>query len=595
MGRACIAGVNDLATNFPLLAAEWHPSKNGDLSPSEVTSFSAKSIWWVCPKGHEWEASAYDRVHHGRKCVLCINTRNGSLADRFPETIAIWHPTKNGNLTPHDIAYGSKRIYWWQCENGHEVEAFPRNVIKGLKCVACKNGSDAPDRSAFHSSLHPTKNAVSDISQIIRKSTEILVWVCEHGHEWNSDMRKQINCGFTCPQCMKSLVATEPKLAALFHPTKNGELSIYDLTKKTYQPLWWECENGHEWESTWQTLRDKGSECTFCKTSIVATHPEIAALWHPTKNALDVKYFTEKKSHQVWWQCEHGHEWEETFQTLRRKNGECGACKHAVICGDPELLSLWHEEKNGSMNNSVAAIDVVWWKCGNGHEWKSTYRSLEKHGGCKFCHRSLSHTNPEIAALWHPTKNDGISPYHVAADGFEGVWWLCESGHEWFSRVRNFNHNCEAFAAAQEPVSKPAIATSAESVPLLETQTVPTKDLSKIPVIWDAEKNEGLALDLMQPKSITRVNWTCSNGHSWIAGFAYQQKKMDSCKKCRVSLLAVNPSLAALWHPTRNADLAPLDVAAKENIRVWWKCAEDHEWKSSVAYENSKEEHCKFC
>ena len=40
------------------LVEEWHPTKNGELKPSEVTFGSNKKVWWKCPKGddHEWVA-----------------------------------------------------------------------------------------------------------------------------------------------------------------------------------------------------------------------------------------------------------------------------------------------------------------------------------------------------------------------------------------------------------------------------------------------------------------------------------------------------------------------------------------------------------
>ena len=32
-----------------------------------------------------------------------------SLAENYPEIAKQWHPTKNGNLTPYDFSYGSKK------------------------------------------------------------------------------------------------------------------------------------------------------------------------------------------------------------------------------------------------------------------------------------------------------------------------------------------------------------------------------------------------------------------------------------------------------------------------------------------------------
>ena len=50
---------NCLATTHPHLALEWHPSKNGSLTPYDITAGSGKKVWWKCPKAddHEWIAA----------------------------------------------------------------------------------------------------------------------------------------------------------------------------------------------------------------------------------------------------------------------------------------------------------------------------------------------------------------------------------------------------------------------------------------------------------------------------------------------------------------------------------------------------------
>lgn len=39
-------GVSDLATRRPDLAAQWHPIKNGELTPEGVTVGSNRKVWW---------------------------------------------------------------------------------------------------------------------------------------------------------------------------------------------------------------------------------------------------------------------------------------------------------------------------------------------------------------------------------------------------------------------------------------------------------------------------------------------------------------------------------------------------------------------
>lgn len=46
-GRAVWPGFNDLQTINPKLAAQWHPTKNGDLKPTQITIATHKKIWWL--------------------------------------------------------------------------------------------------------------------------------------------------------------------------------------------------------------------------------------------------------------------------------------------------------------------------------------------------------------------------------------------------------------------------------------------------------------------------------------------------------------------------------------------------------------------
>jgi hypothetical protein len=58
----------------PILAKEWHPIKNGKLTPGDVTPHSNKKAWWMCKKGHEWEARISSRSQ-GNGCPYCSGRR----------------------------------------------------------------------------------------------------------------------------------------------------------------------------------------------------------------------------------------------------------------------------------------------------------------------------------------------------------------------------------------------------------------------------------------------------------------------------------------------------------------------------------------
>ena len=62
----------NLAKLHPNLAKEWHPTKNEDLEPTDVTPGSDQKVWWRCLKNpkHEWQALVYSRAR-GSGCPYC--------------------------------------------------------------------------------------------------------------------------------------------------------------------------------------------------------------------------------------------------------------------------------------------------------------------------------------------------------------------------------------------------------------------------------------------------------------------------------------------------------------------------------------------
>lgn len=72
-GYYASTGFNDLATVSPLVASEWDYSKNGSLTPYNVTRGSNKKVHWVCKKGHPFEATINSRTGANvTDCTKCV-------------------------------------------------------------------------------------------------------------------------------------------------------------------------------------------------------------------------------------------------------------------------------------------------------------------------------------------------------------------------------------------------------------------------------------------------------------------------------------------------------------------------------------------
>lgn len=134
---------NNLSDNNPELAKQWHPTKNGELTPRDVSIGSNKKVWWKCSKGddHEWEAPVNTR-NNGLGCPICSNqktSRSNCLAVKNPKLAKEWHPSKNGSSTPYDFTPGSGKLVWWLGKCGHEWKTSIRNRTAGKGCYLCKH------------------------------------------------------------------------------------------------------------------------------------------------------------------------------------------------------------------------------------------------------------------------------------------------------------------------------------------------------------------------------------------------------------------------------------------------------------------------
>lgn len=91
---------NSLATIAPDIAQEWHPTKNGSLTPSEVLFGSKKRAWFKCVQGHEWAAPIDVRFHQKTGCPFC----HGPGKSFGEEKVAKW-------LTLHKIEFERQKRF----------------------------------------------------------------------------------------------------------------------------------------------------------------------------------------------------------------------------------------------------------------------------------------------------------------------------------------------------------------------------------------------------------------------------------------------------------------------------------------------------
>ena len=161
--------------------------------------------------------------------------------------------------------------------------------------------------------------------------------------------------------------------------------------------------------------------------SLEHLRPDLVVDWHKEKNyPLVPALFTIGSGQKIWWQCQEGHEWQALIAHRSRGSG-CPYCaqvskgetykklavkrKGSLLKRNPELASEWHPSKNGNVtpkDRSCGSQEKIWWQCQEGHEWQASIVSRSRGSGCPYCagrlpteEYNLATKNPQLADQWH--------------------------------------------------------------------------------------------------------------------------------------------------------------------------------------------------
>jgi hypothetical protein len=118
-----------LAVAFPDIAAQWHPTRNGDLTPAQVFKASNTVAVWICKRdaSHVWSAAIKARTSSHSDCPTCnvnkCETRLRSILDHHSH-VAAYTP----ECALHAYCTYDKRDITLFCD-------AKVDLVNGAKCV----------------------------------------------------------------------------------------------------------------------------------------------------------------------------------------------------------------------------------------------------------------------------------------------------------------------------------------------------------------------------------------------------------------------------------------------------------------------------
>lgn len=282
-----LKGYNDLATIYPEIAQQWHPTKNGDLLPTDVTAHTVKSVWWLCEHGHEWKASISNRTHNRfpTGCPHCSN------AGKSRAEIAILYYLQQ---------YTNEKVIYRYNALGFEIDIFIESLNIGIEYDGYYYHSDKTDKELLKNrqclehgiTLYrirelplPSLNSSSiDLFYQFTKNyqdfSSILATLFESIFQQSFDidvLRDILNIiqYMSTINRNKSLGCKYPHLITQWHPIKNENLTPFHVTCGSNMKVWWRClECGHEWQAVIAS-RTKGHGCPKCARQRIAKNLKI--------------------------------------------------------------------------------------------------------------------------------------------------------------------------------------------------------------------------------------------------------------------------------------------------------------------------------
>jgi len=621
-----VTSQHNLSVANPKLAQEWHPSKNGNLTPRDVPPGSHKKVWWQCKKGHEWQAIVKSRSRSG--CPYCGSRKvckDNCLATQDPKLVREWHPTKNGELTPEDVMSKSNKKVWWQCEKGHEYQSVINYKSQGGGCPCCSRRKVREDNCLFTVNprlareWHPSKNGMLTPKDVTPKSQKKVWWQCKRGHEWESSLANR-SAAKGCPYCNSSTSVMELKIYAeiksVFPDTKL-KVKINKIECDVYIPS---LSVGVEYDGVYwhrdKQEKDRAKNRIFENGGIHLIRVREIGLNKITENDVIYDYAKKEEKQLV----------DTLLKRIKRLPVLSVAAQERVdgylekselannegfinlldrlpspLPGsslaeqDPALAKTWHPSKNGKLTpQDVTSYSNknIWWQCDKGHEWKSIVGNRSKGQGCPYCSgrrafgdNCLAKANLQLAKEWHLSKNGKLTPKDVTPKSNRKAWWQCARGHEWEAVVASRSQGSGCPYCAGNRVAK---------------ETSLAVKNPKLAKEWHPIKNGKLKPEDVTSGSNKKVWWQCHKGHAWEAVIC-SRSAGNGCPYCNGRyvcndncLATKYPGLAKEWHPTKNGKLTSEDVMPKSHTKVWWQCQKGHEWEIRVA-DRSNGNGCPFC
>jgi len=249
-----------LTFSHPEIAAEWHPTKNGKITPSDVTYGSGTKRYWICKQKHVWPASPNSRTSgDGHGCGRCAKQSSRLEIRVYCEckTIfedVVWREKVSGKevdvlIPTQHIAIEVDGKTWHAGKENADIRKNETLEEQGYTVVRIR-GKGLPLIVQFDIEFEKYTKSGATVRSLLgtmrglvakRYRKQIDEYVCRESFANDKEFR-DIIAALPGPPKGKSVTDIYPELAETWDSISNAPLIPSMFTPGSHKEVWWLCD-----------------------------------------------------------------------------------------------------------------------------------------------------------------------------------------------------------------------------------------------------------------------------------------------------------------------------------------------------------------
>lgn len=161
----------------------------------------------------------------------------------------------------------------------------------------------------------------------------------------------------------------------------NGGLCLSKKYYNNYTKMLWECENGHQWENSFMHVKNGKQWCPYCAGLKLENGLLLAQQVAENKGGkcLSKKYTNNRE--KLLWQCDNGHKWYADLNHVKDGNKWCPYCA-GNIKYNIEYCRKFARDKGGRCLSEeyINGREKLLWECENLHTWSARFNKIKNAG-----------------------------------------------------------------------------------------------------------------------------------------------------------------------------------------------------------------------